>query len=696
MPGTEAGAGAERSKVENALRLQREHFRALVENSLDIITILDLDFHYLYYSPSTRKMLGYGESDLLGKSPADYIHPDDFHAAGGTFSRLLRKPGDEATAEFRFRCKDGSWRALESRAKVVDGGPGEAPFIVVNSRDISRQKAMQEDLQRHREHLEELVVERTRELESSNERLKREIAFRAGMEEELRRSEAGYRLLAQNVADVIWTTDLKLRFTYVSPSVERVTGFTEEEAAAGTVEKRLAPHSKRVVWDMVVETMERYRAGELDLDTVWTLEVEQYRKDGSTAWAELTVRLLKDEAGRPSGLLGVSRDVTERRQARRRLERLNRLFLSLGSDFFENMEKVVEACRDMLGGTFAAYCRMEKGRLHILSTAAGLEGFIVARDPRGYAPCRIISGEEEGPLLVADLAEGGHGGADSLAESFGFRSLLACPVRLGEDVMGCICYYDTEPRAYSHEDVEIMGMLARAIAVEEERLEQEQSLKDFVDVASHELRHPITLMKGYALTLSRHGDRLDEKMRREYLDVISQGADRMGMLIRKLLDTARIERGRFALQRKAQPLEPLLRQAVREMADKGCVHDIAADFPAALRPREVDAEKLMRVLVILLDNAAAHSPAGSEVAVAAVERGGEAVLSVSDRGTGVPEKDRELIFERFYQVEEALHHTTRGMGLGLYIAREIVEAHGGRIWHEHNPGGGSVFRFTLP
>jgi len=102
------------------------------------------------------------------------------------------------------------------------------------------------------------------------------------------------------------------------------------------------------------------------------------------------------------------------------------------------------------------------------------------------------------------------------------------------------------------------------------------------------------------------------------------------------------------------------------------------------------------VLVILLDNAVNHSPDDSGIEVVAEPRDGEVLISVLDQGVGVPGKDRKLIFERFYQVEDALHHTSPGMGLGLYIAREIVEAHGGRIWYEPREGGGSIFRFTVP
>jgi two-component system sensor histidine kinase KdpD len=110
----------------------------------------------------------------------------------------------------------------------------------------------------------------------------------------------------------------------------------------------------------------------------------------------------------------------------------------------------------------------------------------------------------------------------------------------------------------------------------------------------------------------------------------------------------------------------------------------------------VDPVKLAQLLVILLDNAVKFSPPESPIDIEASVYDGDLLVSVKDRGSGIPMTETRKVFERFYQLEDALHHSSQGIGLGLYIAKKIVEAHGGEIWCELREGGGSVFSFILP
>jgi signal transduction histidine kinase len=217
-----------------------------------------------------------------------------------------------------------------------------------------------------------------------------------------------------------------------------------------------------------------------------------------------------------------------------------------------------------------------------------------------------------------------------------------------------------------------------------------------LDIAAHELRHPATLMKGYAMTLEARGQKTEEVVWHESLQAIEKGADRLVDVVEELLDVSRIERDSFPVLKEEVEIKPLVRRAVEEMLARGCDKKLLVEMEDDVGRAWVDAEKLVRLLVILLDNAVKYSPAGSTIEIAGEGKKGHLDFSVLDRGVGVPEEDEEKIFERFYQVEDVLHHGGPGLGLGLYIGKRIVEGHGGEIWYEPREEEGSIFRFTLP
>ncbi len=163
-----------------------------------------------------------------------------------------------------------------------------------------------------------------------------------------------------------------------------------------------------------------------------------------------------------------------------------------------------------------------------------------------------------------------------------------------------------------------------------------------------------------------------------------------------LLDISHIERDKFKITRARHALEPIIDKALEEMRVRGFNNEFVTKTGGDLPECYIDAEKLEQLLVILLENAVKYSVAGSPIEVETMVSGDEVHVYVADRGIGVPEDAREAIFERFYQVEDPSHHSKPGMGMGLYIAHHIVEAHGGRIWCEPRPGEGTFMRFTIP
>jgi signal transduction histidine kinase len=262
--------------------------------------------------------------------------------------------------------------------------------------------------------------------------------------------------------------------------------------------------------------------------------------------------------------------------------------------------------------------------------------------------------------------------------------------------VGCFNFLFKAATSFSQTEIDTIAMLARAISIEEERYAFNESLRDFVDIASHELRHPVALLSGFTETLEAQGNEMDEPTREEVVGAIRQATERISRMVIGLLNVSLVERERFHISKSPTDLVALVERVLREMRFKAPGWEFELEPAGEIMECEVDPERLHDLLVILLDNAVKYSTPGTRVEVALERSGEEVKVSVSDRGVGVPPEHRGKLFRRFYQVEEAQYHSTPGLGLGLFLASQIVEAHGGRLWHEPREGGGSVFSFTQP
>jgi PAS domain S-box-containing protein len=226
--------------------------------------------------------------------------------------------------------------------------------------------------------------------------------------------------------------------------------------------------------------------------------------------------------------------------------------------------------------------------------------------------------------------------------------------------------------------------------------QQTEELRNLIDVAAHELRHPATIFKGYSYLLLEKRDTLSPADFDDALRSIDNAATRVTRLVNDLFDASRIERGKMGIKREAVQPGKLITRAVAEMRANGCERDFVLSLRDEASELWADGERIKQVLLILLDNADKFSPENTDVEIWYESTGGEAVFHVADRGPGVPDEKRALLFDRFFQGEDVLHHSTRGIGLGLHIARTIVNAHGGWIEVWSREGGGLDFCFGLP
>jgi PAS domain S-box-containing protein len=226
--------------------------------------------------------------------------------------------------------------------------------------------------------------------------------------------------------------------------------------------------------------------------------------------------------------------------------------------------------------------------------------------------------------------------------------------------------------------------------------ENEQLRSTFMSIISHELQTPIAIIKGYASTLRREDAQWDEQTIRGRLEAIEEESDRLHHLVANLLQASRIQAGGLKMDPGPLDLAEMAQKVVRKFATRSPHHVFRAHFPEDMPTVWADRERIEEVLLNLLDNAVKYSPNTKLIRVAGQVAGDEVIISVGDKGMGIPLREQERIFDRFQRVDNASSRTTQGAGLGLYICRAILEAHGGRIWVESELGKGSTFFFSLP
>jgi len=240
-------------------------------------------------------------------------------------------------------------------------------------------------------------------------------------------------------------------------------------------------------------------------------------------------------------------------------------------------------------------------------------------------------------------------------------------------------------------------VLAERLRQNGELLMDAGSLQETIMTAlSHDMRTPLASIKGYASALLLDDLHWDEQTKRDYLAIIGEQADRLTEIVGDLLEVSVIDAGKLHLEKEPMLLPRLAQQVVDEAALRTDQHRFLLSFPPGFPVVDADTGRIRRVLFNLVDNAVKYSPDGGLVVVRGEVRENEVVVSVADQGAGIAPEHLNRLFERFFRVKFVGGQHVAGSGLGLPIARTIVELHGGRIWAESRPGEGTTLHFTLP
>ena len=777
---------------EEALQDIELRYRILADNVEDGVWTTDMNLRITYMSPSARRLRGYDPEEAARQPLANMLTGDSLERAMKVFAEELAieetRQGDLSrswTLELEAYRKDGSTFWVEVKVSFLRDARGQPVGLLGVTRDITERKRAEEALQK---------------------------------------SESMYRLLADNVQDGIWTTDMDLRITYMSPSARRLRGYGPDEGP-GPLERMLTPASLEAAMRLFREQMAIVKEeGPGDSHRSWTLDLEACRKDGSTFWVEEIVTLMRDEEGRPAGLLGVTRDITERKGAEEALRQSEERFRTVYEKspiamalYHSNGELVDmnEACLGIFGLTDISgskgYQLLGDPNLpsHITDRLRGgrsvrhegLFDFDKFRELGWYdtrrtgvaylytliTPLDVRQGEPSGFMIqVQDMTQRRQA-EEALRESEKRYRLLADNVEdviwkasmdldityvspsikwlagySVEEVLGMRADEILAHASYEHgmkvlqeqlaeeaserkdlsrswtvelevnrkdgstiwteckitilrdpegRPLELLGVLRdvterrRARQELEQLYRQERQLRkeledeirkraEFLRGLVHELKTPLTPMLASSSALIKT---IEGGIALDLANSVCRGANRLNSRIDELMDLAKGEVGMIQLSPRL--LDPLtvLQEIARDTVPMaiGNGQTLVLDLADGLPMVRADEERLRQIVINLLSNACKFTPRGGRITLRARQQGGRLQVEVEDTGPGVSEEAKAKLFDP-YQRRQSGTTSPGGLGVGLAISKQLVEAHGGRIWVESEEGKGCRIAFSVP
>lgn len=288
--------------------------------------------------------------------------------------------------------------------------------------------------------------------------------------------------------------------------------------------------------------------------------------------------------------------------------------------------------------------------------------------------------------------------------------LAAIPLGIGQRKFGVVVFGSFHPSsATSSGNLPFLMSLTSllSIAIDRSRLEEEASAAreaglsgrlqaEALATLSHELRTPLAAIKGYSTAMLLEEIAWPDEKRYEFLKLIDDECDDLEIMINDILDAALIDINQLTLEPQPVRLEHLAQEIAEEMQGRADDHKLVVDFPADLPILDADPRRIKQVMRNILDNAIKYSPDGGLVMIRGEKRPRDIVVSIADQGVGISPEDLIPLFDRYFRVKSPTGYYVAGTGLGLPVARAIVEAHGGRIWAQSRVGEGTSLSFSLP
>ncbi len=652
--------------AQQALQTSMNRFRALAASSADFLWIMAADGNMKEESSSWCAFTGQKNTEATGKGWLALVHPNDQRRCTAAW-KTAAKTCQPCEIECRIRHYDGVYHACRIQGVPVqetDGCIGE--WIGIGT-DISERKQ-----------LEQREAERTSQLEAIFEAMTDSV-YVYDREGRIVQMNAAARVLARRIIPV----------DTPSPS------FTERLTQVRTYNEHGQPLPPEQ-WPM-----SRIFQGEV-LTPAHAADIVFRDTDGRDIYTNVTGGPLHDAEGHIIGAVAISRDVTERRrleQVEYRVHAETQSRLALLQLILDELPMSVylvhgQDARLILANRattalWGAQWTFEQPLEEFLQEH-GIRVFSIDGRPltaKQYAPLHVLSQDNkiyqqqeiirhaDGttlPVLVNAITLDLHHLSGPLTQSAIYDDAVAEPTAI-----------------VVHQDVTALK--------DAERLKDE-----FISIAAHELRTPLAVLKGFVQTLiiqtaRGKGPTLSD-WQQEALQSIDQATSRLVNLTDDLLDVTRLQAGKLALHSEPTDIVALTRRVIKRLQMTTEQHKISIATPLDYLVTQVDPGRIEQVLTNLIGNAIKYSPDGGSIEVMISQEAGtnDALVSIRDYGIGIPQQQQPHIFERFVRADNANAHGISGTGLGLYLCRELIERHGGRLWFESTEGQGSIFFMAVP
>lgn len=650
-------------RAEDSVIESEAKYRTLVESSQDLVYEVNAEGKVIYVNPACRKVLGFKQSELIGTSAFDLIHPDDLPNVLSVFTKAVMNMSSE-NVTYRARDKKGRYRWFECTGNPFRTKDGEILGVII-TRDVTDRKEV------------EFAVARS------------EALFRAVFEG----AGIGIALVGQDGRPIT-----------INPALQKMLGYSEEEIKSMVFTEFTHPEDAQKDWDLFSELIE----GKIDH---YQMEKRYFHKNGLIVHGLLSVSLIKGLEGSEPFVLATVADITERVTGEEELTVLNKLMQAVHR--FLDLEEVYDVALETVVGTDIVDMAMiylvdEEKKEAVLQAHRNLPDSYVQKagripHPKGNTWRVIGSGAIINIENVQNDPNMGPAG-----RALGEHSALGIPIFIKDKVIGVLWFFSIKERKFSGKEIRFLTTLGDQIAIavakaqmmkeiekaQEQLVQAEKmaSIGRLISSIAHEINNPLTPIVGYSQRLLEKNDL--GKHEKESLQIIFNSAQRVVRIIEKLLAFSR----ESLPVRSYEDINSLIEQTLEfreyqyELENVEIVRKLDPGLPKTM----LDPGQIQQVLMNLLLNAEqaiAESRSSGRIEIETKLKNSSCIeITISDDGPGIADEIRDKVFDPFFTTKEP----GKGTGLGLSVSYGIIKKHGGEIFIQEGVREGAGFVIDLP